>query len=599
MLTLTGVGGVGKTRLALQAAAEALPRFPDGAWLIELGPLGDGEAVLEVAAAVLGVQQHQGRTLGESLVEAMRIKTALLVLDNCEHLLDASADLVERLIRACPEVRVLATSREALDVPGERAMRLRSLPVRRPNGDSDRLAESDAVRLFVERAQDVRAGFGLDPGVADAVVQICTRLDGIPLAIELAAARMASMQPADIAQRLDERFRLLTGGRRTAVERHHTLRATVDWSYELLDAEAQALFGRLGVFAGGFTLAAAEEVVAGNGVERDRVLDGLDGLVARSMVALDESAPTTRYELLETMRQYARERLEAREADAWRRRHAQYFATLAEASGKLLSGPDELAGRAEIRRELDNLRSAVAWALDSRETSDWEFALRIVAALANEAVGNQPIGVGTWAQRAVSRASETTPGRRSAVLAAAANFAVQNGDTARGRELAFESLDGGLPRDCPWPYLPYLALGLADVYEGKPEHAYEALRATRRDLEASGINSFTMAALTILVATWAASRADYATSRQEAQRGAELARATGSPTCISAALNAVGWAFIVDDPDRALAALEESVALVRAGANDSVYPPLLGSRGSHPSATPRRRRFVKGPARGH
>ena len=576
VLTLTGVGGVGKTRLALQAAAEALPRFPAGAWLIELGPLGDPEAVLEAAAAALGVQQHQGRSLGDSLVEAMRTKTALLVLDNCEHLLDASADLVGRLIRACPEVRVLATSREALDVPGERAKRLRSLPVPRAGEDVERLAASDAVRLFVDRAQEVRAGFVLEAGVADSVVQICSRLDGIPLAIELAAARMASMQPADIAARLDERFRLLTGGRRTAVERHHTLRATVDWSYELLSADEQAVFDRLAVFAGGFSLAAAEEVVSGNGVERHGVLDRLDGLVARSMVALDESAAATRYELLETMRQYARERLEAGDADVWRRGHGRYFASLAELAGALLSGPDELAGRAQLREELDNLRTAVTWALDSREPSDGEVALRIVAALGNEAVGNAQIGIGTWAQRAAARSSETTPGRRTAVLGAAANFAVQTGDTVRARELALESLDRGLPPDCPWPYLPYLALGLADMYEGHPEHAHEALCAIRRELEVSGIDPFTMAILTILVATWALSRADYATGRREAERGIELARATGSPTCIAAAEATLGWAFITQDPDRALAALEASIAAMRAGANDSAYAAALG-----------------------
>ena len=498
------------------------------------------------------------------------------MLDNCEHLLDASADLVDRLIRACPGVRVLATSREALDVAGERAKRLRSLAVPRADEGLESLAESDAVRLFVDRAQEVRAGFLLDAGVADAVVQICVRLDGIPLAIELAAARVASMQPGDIATRLDERFRLLTGGRRTAVERHHTLRATVDWSYDLLSAEEQAVFERLGVFAGGFTLAAAEQVVSGEGVDRNGVLDRLDGLVARSMVALDESASTTRYELLETMRQYARERLETGDADVWRRRHGQYFANVAEAAGALLTGADEFVGRAEVRRELDNLRTAVTWALDSREVSDGGVALRIVAAIANEAAGNEQIGIGTWATRAATRASETTPGRRTAILGAAATFAVQAGDSGRGRQLALEALDHGLPPDCPWPYLPHMALGLADTYEGHAERAFETLCATRQDLEASGLDAFTTAALTTLVASWAVSRGDEATGRREAARAVELARATRSPTSISSALAMLGWSFITQDPDRALPALDESIALVRAGANESIYAPALG-----------------------
>jgi predicted ATPase len=243
------VGGVGKTRLAIQVAAEVLPRFRDGAWLCELGPLNDPTGLPDVLAAALSVQPRPGSDMAGSVVEALREKRLLLVLDNCEHVISAAARSVDAIVGACPEVRVLATSREGLGVRGERQLTVRSLDL-----------EHGSVQLFADRATDAGAVIEGDDDEA-AVRQICERLDGIPLAIELAASRTRMMSPPEIAARLDERFRLLTGGSRTAVERHQTLRQAVDWSYELLDPKERAILDRLGVFAGGFTLAAAEAVL--------------------------------------------------------------------------------------------------------------------------------------------------------------------------------------------------------------------------------------------------------------------------------------------------------------------------------------------------
>ncbi len=256
------MGGVGKTRLATQVAADVLPDFADGAWLCELAAAGDADTMMQVVSSTLGAAQRPGMTLEGSVVEFLRGRNALVVLDNCEHLLDAAAHLATAVLAACPEVRIVATSREGLAVEGEQVYPLRSLAVPAAP-DLEAVLASDAVRLFVERAVAVRPTFAVDRDNATSVAEICRRLDGIALAIELAAARLASMSVADVARHLDERFRLLTGGRRTAVERHHTLRATVDWSYSLLTATDRAVFDRLGVFAGGFDEAAARSRVRG------------------------------------------------------------------------------------------------------------------------------------------------------------------------------------------------------------------------------------------------------------------------------------------------------------------------------------------------
>ena len=346
VVTLIGVGGVGKTRLAVQTAAEVLPCYRDGVWICELGPLSDPGQVPDVVADALGVQQRPRQSLAESLVVALRSKELLVVLDNCEHLLDAAARLVAAMVGSCPGVTVLATGREGLGVRGERMMMVRSLPLPSERATTDEILTADAVTLFTERAEQSGGALDLDPDTASTVAQLCRRLDGIPLALELAAARTRMMSPQEIAGRLDERFRLLTGGSRTAVERHQTLRQAVDWSYDLLDERERLILDRLGVFSGGFTLDAAEAVVGGDGIDPRDVFDGITLLVDKSLVVADREHHDTRYRLLETIRQYALERLdEGGVTDTMRRRHATWCAEFVAEASVGMQGPDEVAWR--------------------------------------------------------------------------------------------------------------------------------------------------------------------------------------------------------------------------------------------------------------
>ena len=388
LLTLTGVGGCGKTRLALEVARVVLDQYPDGVWLVELGPTADAALVPHSVAAVVGARETAGQSTVNALASRLRARRLLLVLDNCEHLLDACAQLVDVLLRACPEVRVLATSREALGITGEVAWRVPSLPVPDPH-HLPQLAElraNPAVRLFTERASATQSQFVLTERNAPAVAQVCARLDGIPLALELAAARVAGLAVDQLAARLGQRFRLLTGGSRTALPRQQTLRATLDWSYDLLSQPEQMLLERLSVFAGGWTLEAAEVVCSGAGIEVSDVTDGLLRLVNKSLVVADEAPDgRQRYRLLETVRQYARERLgSAAEAEAAHERHAAYFLAYVEAHdpeellrAKGLLNP-ERSMLDQLEGELDNLRAALRWWIES---PDAERALHQAAAL--------------------------------------------------------------------------------------------------------------------------------------------------------------------------------------------------------------------------
>ena len=326
LVTLTGPGGAGKTRLALRTAAEQEPRFPDGIWLVELGRLQNPEGTPAELAAALEVVAVPGQGLLERAVEFLSDRRGLLIMDNCEHLVVAAGDLAQRLTGSCARLSVLATSRESLSIPGEHTYGVGSLGV---HGSPDE--PSDAARLFADRAQEDRPGFELTDTNRAAVEQICARLDGMPLAMELAAARAQSMGTAEIAARLDERFRLLTGGTRGRVERHQTLRATVEWSYGLLSPAERDLFARLSVFAATFDLDAAVAVGATDRVDDFDVLDHLRSLVAKSMIAADDHPILgTRYRLLETLRAFGQEELDgAGLLDTVRQAHAAHYTTRA------------------------------------------------------------------------------------------------------------------------------------------------------------------------------------------------------------------------------------------------------------------------------
>src|SRR5919199_4556218 len=338
LLTLTGPGGAGKTRLALAVAANMVGGFDDGVWLIELAPLSDQDLVPRAIASVLGVRETPGTALVDSLCVHLVARDILLILDNCEHLIEDCADLAGALLRSCPKLRILATSRQALGMPGEAlfAVPPLSLPDPRRLPTVEILPSYEAAGLFVERARAVRPGFALTESNAMPVAQVCHRLDGIPLAIELAAARVKVLSVEQISSRLEVSFALLAGGGRTAPAHHGTLRATMEWSHDLLSWEEQVLFRRLSVFAGGFTLEAAEGVCAGEGLEKSEVLDLLTCLVDKSLVLVMEGEGEARYRLLETVRQYGWEKLEeSDEAGQVRRRHAAWFLVLAEETGPL------------------------------------------------------------------------------------------------------------------------------------------------------------------------------------------------------------------------------------------------------------------------
>lgn len=366
LLTLTGPGGTGKTRLSLQIAQEVLPSFTNGVWLVELAPLAEPSLIPQTIASVFELREVPNTSIVDILTNYLRARRLLLILDNCEHLIAACAKLSADLLHVCPQLKIIASSREALGVGGETVYRVPSLSLPNPvQVTRDVLMESESAQLFVERALAVQPHFVLRDSDASAVAQICHRLDGIPLALELAAARIAVFSPEEVASRLDDRFRLLTGGSRTVLERHQTLRALIDWSYDLLSDEERMLFRQLSVFAGGWTFEAAESVCA----DLD-VLNLLTQLVNKSLVMADADAHAerTRYRLPETIRQYARDKLyETGEAEQTRDRHLKFFLEFAEEIEPRLRGAEQLEWLDRLETEHDNLRTALAWSAWSLE----------------------------------------------------------------------------------------------------------------------------------------------------------------------------------------------------------------------------------------
>ena len=378
LVTLTGSGGTGKTRLSLQVAADLLEHFDHGVWFVELAPLADPELIPRTILSTIGISEQPGKMPIEILKEYLHEKNVLILLDNCEHLIEASAQVTNALLNAAPNLKVLASSREALGVKGEVAYPVPSLslPDVKHLPTIEQLSQYEAVRLFIDRALLVAPHFIVDKDNAPFIAQICYRLDGIPLAIELAAARIKMMSIEQISQRLDDRFRLLTGGARTSLPRQQTLRALIDWSYDLLTENERILLRRLSVFAGGWTLEAAEQACSGDEIETYDVLDLLTQLVNKSLVVVVEYSQSgeTRYRMLETIRQYAREKLlEAGGSEIVRSRHLAYFVKLAEKAEPELYRSNQVFWLNKLDDELDNLRMALEWAL----TSDVQAGLRV------------------------------------------------------------------------------------------------------------------------------------------------------------------------------------------------------------------------------
>ena len=569
VVTLTGVGGVGKTRLALQVAAEVLPRFRDGAWLCELAPLRDPASLADTVASLFDVVPRGGQPLEVALREFLRSKELLVVLDNCEHLLAPTAELVERLERSCPRLVVLATSREGLGVDGERILVVPSLAAPRSDADLEAAAEADAVRLFVERAQAVKADFVLTQENAASLGQLCRRLDGIPLAIELAAARVPVMNPAELARRLDRRFEVLAGGRRGAVERHQTLRAAIDWSYELATEAQRRLLARLTVFAGGCTLEAVEAVCSGDPIERSAVWELMAQLVAQSLVVAEDHGPDTRYRLLETIRQYAEERLaEHGGGPEVRRRHAEYYAELAISLAESFLGPGQVASGMRLAAEQDNLQRAMASAVDSE---DVDLAFRLACAV-------PPVDIqsGFGFQLPLEPAlalpgAEKHPGYPMA-LAVAARMAAFHGENTRAEQLGEDALaatrcPGGDPD------------GLVDAEVGLCRVLLAVNRGGWHDAAVQGeLNGelnrrhgrTSRAAINLIGAGHCYAMAgDADAGLPLATEGLALARQTGMPHLIGMGLNALASVLAERDPDQARDLLRESLQLAQAVGHES------------------------------
>jgi predicted ATPase/class 3 adenylate cyclase/Tfp pilus assembly protein PilF len=443
LLTLTGVGGCGKTRLAIQVASDVLEEYTDGVWFVELAALSDAAVVPKSMASAVGVAEEPGQPLMPTLLDALREKQLLIVLDNCEHLVAACAQLAEAVLRMCPAVGILATSREPLGIAGETNWRVPSLVLPDPQQHPSvvDLLECEAVRLFVERAAAVRPTFELTAESAPAVIAICQRLDGIPLAIELAAARVRALSIVELTARLDDRFRLLTGGSRTTLPRQQTLQATMDWSYQLLAEHERVMLRRLSVFAGRWTLEAAEAICADPDVsKRLDVLDLLTQLVYKSLVIMDPQEEEPRYYLLETVRQYGRGRLmKSPEAARVRDRHLAWYLALAERAEPELIGANQTTWLDRLELEHDNLRAALAWAVAS---GDGGSGLRLASALGRFWYVRCYFTEGRgWFDALLDTRIEVPVTVRAKALNAAGGLAVfGQGDYPKGRSFFEESL---------------------------------------------------------------------------------------------------------------------------------------------------------------
>lgn len=481
LLTLTGIGGCGKTRLALQLAQQQLDRFPDGMWFVDLAPLQEAERIAVPLAAAIGMRERTGMPLVGRIAEHLAAQRGVIVLDNCEHVIDAAAGIVETLLARCAELKFIVTSREGLGLAGEQIFSVRPLSLPATDG-LDAMNSSEAVRLFVDRARLAIPDLVLDEQNAAAIADICRRLDGIALAIELAAARVAMLSFDEIRARLDDRFRLLTGGSR-ALPRQQTLQATMQWSNDLLSPAEQRMLRQLAVFAGGWTLAAAARIA--DVADEYEVLELLTRLHDKSLVQVDrDAAGQPRYRMLETVRQYAQERLnDAGESDAVRRRHLQHFVAFAEQAAQEMAGPGEGAWMARLRLEQENLLAAHAWA---EHAPDAESALRLVASLRSYlANSGQTVCGYRLARNALALGSAGVgAATRAKALLAVSTFAYSFGKYAEAAGYSEQALQ--LARsvgeaDLSLTALRMLASALAGTGDGESAQRYlEEVRDTAR-----------------------------------------------------------------------------------------------------------------------
>ena len=475
LLTFIGPGGTGKTRLSLQVAAKEIPAFKDGVWLAELAPLAEASYILSAIASIFHLRELQGVPLLDTVTDYLRGKHLLLVLDNCEHLIETCAELAEHFLQSCPKLKIIASSREALGIEGETIYRVPSLSLPAADGGGSDILHYEAPRLFAERAAKANSQFALTEDNAVYVTQICQRLDGIPLAIELAAARVRMFTPGQIAERLGDRFKLLTGGSRTALPRQQTLRALIDWSYLTLNESEQQVMRTLAIFSGGWTFEAAEAVAG-----EMEAMEGLSGLVNKSLVNVEEREGESRYRYLETIRQYAMEKLlESGDAVQARDRHLAHFQDYAQRAEEHFATAQRALWVDRLELEHDNLRSALGWALESRP----EAALRLVCSLAAFWLSRRYMTEGrNWCRLAISRAEESSLAHpdmdqeRAQAYSALAMLSINRGEHQAGQMAAREAV--ALARRFDDPLLLARALhflGMAATFSGDVGLAFESL----------------------------------------------------------------------------------------------------------------------------
>ena len=592
LVTLTGSGGAGKTRLALEAGRQSLDAFRDGVWLVELAALLDAQLVPQAAAKALNLQEQPGRTLSEVVSEHLVSKSVLLVVDNAEHVLDGCVRLLDEILRRSPDVAVLVTSRERLGMTGELLYRVPSLTVPGMNETStpEAVSRYEGVRLFVERAKLVRPDFDLTAENASSVASICHRLDGMPLAIELAAARLRSMSLDELMQRLDQRFAFLTDGSRSALPRHRTLRSMLDWSYDLLTECDQAMLRRVAVFAGGWSLASAEQVYAGAGIEAPDVCEQLTSLVDKSLIATDEHAGATRYRMLETVRQYALDRLrDSGEEAQWRGVHLACFVALGEEFLEAQDGSKLQTWFARIAGEHDNLRAALAWSVQSSPLE----GLRLAAALGFFWRMRGHLTEGReWLARLLDAAPiDRQPRWRARGLYAAAVLATMQGDYASGKRLLQERLT--LSRRLDEPSKPARAL-CALAYIAIEQGDYPEAEALSREAVGSSQATDDRLALCSSLGHLAIAlhRQDQrAAARELYEQALVAARELGTPSYIGESLKEIGWAECDEGRfDLALKHVTEGLTILHGlGCAPSVIESLEGLGGlAAATASPRR-----------
>ena len=567
LVTLTGAGGAGKTRLGLQAAAGLLDGSGDGVWFVDLAPLQDGDLVAAAVASALGIREDAGRPVADTLAAAVGDRSLLVLLDNCEHLIDACAKLADALLRGCPNIVLLATSREPLGIDGEHVYRVPSMVTPAEGDGVDAIRSAEAVRLFADRAGQQGARLSWDPQAAEVAGRICRRLDGIPLAIELAAARLRVMSVTELDARLDQRFSILTGGSRAALPRQQTLLAMVDWSWELLTAAERHVLAGLSVFAGGFDLDAAEAVTAGEIVRAAEVLGHLGALVDKNLVLFDDTGTgPVRYRLLETVRQYAMRRLEGHDrsaADEARTAHRDYYRALAEAAAPQLVSHEQTEWLDRLDLELDNLRTAITFSLQQADPAP---AIRLVASLRVfwKARGHASEGVDALRALLDLPAARAATSLRAQALATAAYLLEQTGGYATAEEYCDEAL--AIARSAGDDYLAADVLSVrafVSVHRGQ--------QAAALSLIEEGLDLARRLDAPVLAARLLSSRAyavdvegDHVGAARDAAESLSLFRQAGDRREVGTMLGNLGYAELsLGDLETARGHLLESLGIAR------------------------------------